>query len=193
MNNGKVKPVKLGITIAATAAIFGLVFGAFGFFAMNIAKGKASNSIDSVFTFMKASETNLAMFGGMTARIAKYAGDSILEKAKKDKCETTIKTINGLFPIAVAEEIEGEEEVVEQKKTGKAIDKNEVKFKNIDEYEPEDIKKVLNGIQNITVPLVIERIACMKTMMLFALPMIFALLGFFIGLIGGKFYNIFNK
>ena len=192
MNNGKVKPVKLGISIAATAAIIGLIFGVFGFFAMNIASEKAESSIDSVFTFMKASDTNVAMFGGMTTRIAKYAGDSILEKAKKEKCEETIKTINELFPIAVPEETEGEEETGEQKKVNKVGD-NEVEFKNIDEYEPEDIIKVLNGIQGITVPLIKKNIACIKTMMLFALPFIFAFLGFFIGLIGGKFYNIFNK
>ena len=69
MNNGKVRPVKLGITIAATAAVIGIIFGIFGFFAMNIANEKVESSLDSVFTFMKASDTNIAMFGGMTTRM----------------------------------------------------------------------------------------------------------------------------
>ncbi len=190
MKDEKVKPVKLGITIAVTAALIGLIMGVFGFFAMNMASDKAESTIDSVFTFMKASDTNVAMFGGMTVRIAKYAGDSILEKAKKEKREETIKTINGLFPLAVEEESDDENSGKEAKKTE---GKKEVEFKDIDEYEPEDIKKALNGIQNITVPLIKKNIACLKTMLLFALPFIFAFFGFFVGLLGGKFYNMFNK
>jgi len=159
----KVNPIRLGIVMAITLALIGFIVGIFGFFGMNMASAKMESSIDSVFTFLKHSETNMAMFGGMTLRIGKYVGDGMLKKAIKKNDQKSIQEIKKIFP-----------------------------KEDIEEYEIEDIKSGLDGIQGVLVPHLKNCLGSFKWLLLIGLTLGLAVFGFLIGLLGGIFYNRFN-
>ncbi len=160
----KVNPLRLGLAIAITMAIIGFVLGIFGFFGMNMASAKVEASMDDVFTFMKHSDTSIAMFGGMTLRIGKYVGDGCLTKAETRNDRKAIRTIKTIFPKA-----------------------------DIEEYDIEDIKTGLDGIQGFLVPRLKKTLGCVRWWMLFGLPLGLALFGFLVGILGGRIYNILDK
>ena len=160
MNNlKKVNPLRLGIAIALTLAILGFVVGIFGFFGITMASAKMETSVDGVFTFMNHSETNIAMFGGMTLRIGKYMGDSCLKHAEKCGDESRVRDIKKIFP----------------------------------KEDIEDIEAGLNGLQAYLVPRLKKSFSCLRWWVLFGFPLILALFGFFVGILGGRIYNRLDR
>jgi hypothetical protein len=165
MNNVKrVNPLRLGTAIALTLAILGFILGIFGFIGMSMASTNMETSVDGVFTFMKHSETNIAMFGGMTLRIGKYMGDSCLKHAEKCGDESRVRDIKQIFP-----------------------------KDDIEEYDIEDIKAGLNGIQAFVVPRLMKSISSLRWWVLFGFPLILALFGFIAGILGGRIYNRLDR
>jgi hypothetical protein len=165
MNNlKKVNPLRLGIAIALTLAILGFVVGIFGFFGMSMASAKMEASVDGVFTFMKHSETNIAMFGGMTLRIGKYIGDGCLKNAQEKGEDACVQDIKNIFP-----------------------------KDDIEEYDVEDIEAGLKGIQSYMVPRLKKSFSCLRWWVLFGFPLILALFGFIVGILGGRIYNRLDK
>ena len=160
----KVNPLRLGIAVALTMAIIGLVVGVFGFAGMSMASAEMESSINGIFTFMKHSETNIAMFGGMTLRIGKYVGDNCLKKAEDRGDEACVKDVKKIFP-----------------------------KDDIEEYDVEDIEAGLDGIKYFLIPRLKKSLSCLRWWILFGLPLALALFGFFIGILGGRIYNRLDK
>lgn len=163
-NEKKINPLRLGIAIALTLAIIGFVLGIFGFMGMSMASARMETSVDGVFTFMKHSETNIAMFGGMTLRIGKYVGDNCLKNALDRGDEACVQDVKKIFP-----------------------------KDDIEEYDVEDIKAGLNGIQGFLVPRMKKSLSCLRWWILFGLPLALAIFGFFFGILGGRIYNRMDK
>jgi hypothetical protein len=159
----KVNPRRLGIVMAITLALIGFIIGIFGYFGMGVASAKMESSINSVFKFMKHSETNLAMFGGMTLRIGKYVGDGMLKKAHEKNDQKSIDKIKKIFP-----------------------------KDDIEEYEIEDITAGLDGIQGVLVSQLQHCLGITKWLLLVGLSLGLAIFGFVIGFLGGVFYNRFG-
>jgi len=160
----KVNPLRLGVALALTLALIGFVLGIFGFLGLSMGSARMEASVDGVFTFMKHSETNIAMFGGMTLRIGKYVGDSCLKKAEQKGDQDCVKGIKKIFP-----------------------------KDDIEEYDVDDIKAGLDGIQNYLVPGLKKSLSCARWWILFGLPLGLALFGFFLGILGGRIYNWLDK
>jgi hypothetical protein len=160
----RVKPLRLGIALALALAIIGFVLGIFGFVGLSASSAKMEASVDSVFTFMKHSDTNIAMFGGMTLRIGKYVGDKCLKKAEQTGDEAGVKEIRKIFP-----------------------------KDDIEEYDIEDIRSGLDGMRDTLLPGLKKSLHCVRWWILFGLPLGLALFGFSLGILGGRIYNWLEK